>query len=67
MAFTVQNLADLERAIAEGANKVKYQDREVELRTQNQLLALRELMRRDLGQATRGPRRTTVATDQGLK
>ena len=66
MAFTVQNLEDLEKAIAEGARTIKYQDREVELRSQNQLLALREKIRADLGLRTRGPRREVVSVDKAL-
>lgn len=66
MAFTVTNLADLEKAIASGARRVQYQDREVDLRTQRDMMALRRLMRRELGLDTKKSRRIGSSYDKGL-
>lgn len=48
-AFTSEQLAALEKAIAEGVYKVKYQDKEVEYRSLSEMITLRNLMRRELG------------------
>lgn len=66
MAFTVTNLADLEKAIATGARRVQYQDREVDLRTQRDMMALRRLIRRELGLDTNKTRRIGSTFDKGL-
>lgn len=66
MAFTVTNLADLEKAIATGARRVQYQDREVDLRTQRDMMALRRLIRRELGLDTKKSRRISSSFDKGL-
>jgi len=49
MAFTQTQLDRLEEAIAEGVLEVKYQDRTVRYRSLNQMIQLREMMRRELG------------------
>jgi len=50
MAWTEEQLANLEEAIATGALTVKYRDKEVTYRSQREMLELRETMRRALGQ-----------------
>lgn len=67
MAFTVTNLADLEKAIATGARRVQYQDREVDLRTQRDMMALRRLIRRELGLDKNRTRRIQSTFDKGLE
>lgn len=66
MAFTVTNLADLEKAIASGARRIQYQDREVDLRTQRDLMALRRQMRKDLGLDKPKSRRIGSSFSKGL-
>jgi hypothetical protein len=48
-SWTPDDLRALEGAIASGARRVKYADREVEYRTLADMLALRDLMRSHLG------------------
>lgn len=47
--FTNERLEALEKAIAEGVLKVKYQDKEVTYRTLDEMLTLRNVMRGELG------------------
>lgn len=47
--FTQEKLDALENAIAEGVLKVKYQDKEVQYRSLDEMLRLRDLMRREMG------------------
>ena len=49
LGFTAQNLKILEDAIATGARKVKYTDKEVEYRSLKEMSAIRSLMRKKLG------------------
>lgn len=53
MAFTQQQLDELEKAIASGATRVKYRDptgeKEVQYRSLEQMEQLRRKMRRELG------------------
>lgn len=56
MAWTQQQHDALERAIAEGAVSVQYEDRRVTYRSQAEMLTLLESMKRSLG--LRSPRAT---------
>ena len=47
--FTVENLNTLNAAIAQGALRVRYSDKEVQYRSLSDMLALRRLMRTELG------------------
>ena len=47
--FTEENLKSLELAIAEGAKRVKYSDKEIEYRSLDEMLKIRDLMRKELG------------------
>ncbi|MCM5528958.1 phage head-tail joining protein [Parasegetibacter sp. NRK P23] len=49
MAFTADQLSALNEAISQGAMRVKYADKEVEYRTLNEMLRLRDLMEKELG------------------
>ena len=57
--FTQEKLDALECAIAEGVKKVKYSDKEVEYRSIDEMLRVRDLMMRKLG-------KTTTCGKQGL-
>lgn len=49
MAWTQEDLNCLNEAIAQGAKKVKYADKEVEYRSLNEMLKLRDIMKEELG------------------
>lgn len=48
-SFTEAQLIALESAIADGALKVKYSDKEVEYRSLEEMLKIRDIMRNSLG------------------
>ena len=52
MAFTQDQLTKLEQAIALGALKVRYSDKEVVYQSLNDMCAIRDMMRRELGIVT---------------
>lgn len=58
--FTEAGLSALEKAIAEGVLKVKYQDKEVTYRSLDEMLTLRGVMRAELGIGCRSNRRVGV-------
>jgi hypothetical protein len=65
--FTTEHLDALEEAIALGAKRVKYGDREVEYQTQQEMLTLRDRMKRELGQTSKSRgRRIYFTTSKGL-
>jgi hypothetical protein len=66
MAFTTQDLANLDNAISSGAKRVKYRDREVEYNSLTDMLALRAVMQNELAQNTGIIRQLRVATDKGF-
>lgn len=47
-AFTQENLNLLEQALVEGVKKVKYSDKEVEYRSLDEMVKIRNLMRKEL-------------------
>lgn len=47
--FTFERLEALEAAIAEGVRRVKYTDKEVEYRSIEEMMRVRDLMRQKLG------------------
>lgn len=53
-AFTADNLLALEDAIVKGVRRVKYTDKEVEYRSLEEMLQLRNLMRKELGVGASG-------------
>jgi len=63
--FTLDQLEKLEDAIAKGVKKVKYQDKEVEYRTLDEMLRLRDVMRKGLG-LTKKCSRLFARTSKGL-
>jgi len=49
MAWSSDDLADLEAAIAQGAMVVKYTDKTVQYRSLDEMMRIRDLMRKELG------------------
>lgn len=70
--FTAENLLLLEQSIIEGVRVVKYTDKEVEYRSLDEMMQIRNLMRAKLGlkkcggQGLFGGRRLTAKTSKGL-
>lgn len=66
--FTLEDLEALEQALAKGIKRVRYTDREVEYRSVDEMLKVRDVMRQCLGlngQEGRG-RRRLATTNKGL-
>ena len=61
MAYTAEQLADLEAAIAEGVSSVSSNGRQVSYRNLSDLLKLRDAMREELGVAGAGRRRHYIS------
>jgi len=55
-AWDLKDLAVLEKAISQGVQKVKYTDKEIEYRSLNEMLRLRDVMKRDLGLTSKSNR-----------
>ena len=71
MAYTSEQLAALERALATGEQRVTFGDRTVEYRSVDELIAAISVVRRGLeeqaiaaGTVKRRPRRVVVNTDK---
>lgn len=69
MAWTLTDLERLERAIRTGARKVKYEDKEVEYRSQADMQRLRREMQEELGitSGEAGSRRRYGKFSKGLE
>lgn len=65
MAWTDSDLTVIEAAIASGELRVKYQDKEVEYRSLEELLKARDLIREALGTVDRGSVRTYSEFSRG--
>jgi hypothetical protein len=65
-AWTTDDLATLEKAIAQGALRVKYGDKEVEYRSLSEMMRLVDLMRKDLGIASQNSGRKFAEFSKGL-
>jgi hypothetical protein len=61
MAFTQQQLADLEAAIAEGVTTVSSNGRQVSYRNLSDMLKLRDAIREELGVTGAGRRRKYIS------
>lgn len=66
MAFTQDKLNALEDAIAEGTLEVKYRDRTITYRSLNEMLKIRDLIRKNLGIISKGSVRLKASFDKGL-
>ena len=64
--YTIEQLTALEKAIAEGVKRVKYQDKEVEYRSLEEMFTLANTMRAALYPETGGARRTVGVYGSGL-
>ena len=61
MAYTAEQLADLEASIAEGVSSVSSNGRQVSYRNLSDLLKLRDAMREELGITGAGRRRHYIS------
>lgn len=66
MAWTLEQLQAIEEAIASGATRVKYVDREVQYASMSDLLRLRDRIRVELGLADPRRNRRYAITSKGL-
>lgn len=64
--YTEQDLSALNKAIAQGARKVKYSDKEVEYRSLEEMIKIRNMMKEDLGQSSSGSSRRFASHSKGL-
>lgn len=69
MAFTADDLAQLEKSIAQGATTVKYADKEVTYRSLSEMFNLREQIKDELGMNGKDPNkgRRYAYFDKGIK
>lgn len=65
MAFTQQQLTALENSIASGATRMSYQGRTVEFGSLDQMLRVRDIIRRALGLIPDTSATINVAHDRG--
>lgn len=66
MAWTQAQLDALDQAIAEGALTVRYQDKQVQYRSLDEMMRIRSLMASELGVKARSPRRTYASFSKGM-
>lgn len=66
MAFTSSDLTALDEAISSGALEVQYTDKRVRYRSLDDMIKLRNLMKRELGLQDTTKRRKTAVTGKGL-
>lgn len=65
MAWTQQDLDNLEAAMATGAKRVKYADKEIEYNSWAEMLAARNLIREELGLNTQ-PKMRLASYNKGV-
>lgn len=63
--FTTDDLAAVNKAIANGTSEVRYKDRTVKYRSLDELIKVKSMMMRELNLATR-PNRVLASFDKGL-
>lgn len=66
MTWTTADYNTLCAAIASGARKVKYEDKEVEYRSLNEMLRIRKQMEAELGLNSGRPRRRMASFHKGV-
>lgn len=66
MAWTLTDLQALEKAIASGTLSVKYADRQVNYRSLDEMLKIRDMIAKELGQKATGPFRKVAQFSTGL-
>jgi hypothetical protein len=67
MAFSSEQLAALEAAIAEGALRVRYDGKEVQYRSLSEMLQVRDMIRRQLLGGERTPTRKYLSYRSDLR
>jgi len=65
MAWAQSDLDNIERAIASGARKVKYQDKEIEYASMDDMIKARAAIRKALGKSAKA-QRVYATFDKGL-
>ena len=63
MAWTASDLLEIETAIKSGTIRVKYSDKEVTYRSLEEMLKIRDLIKRSISEGNRGPLRVAVQVD----
>jgi hypothetical protein len=66
MAWTNDDLNNLQEAIGTGALEVQYTDKRVKYRSLDEMMRLLTLMKRELGLVDSSKRRKTAVTGKGL-
>lgn len=66
MAFTLQQIASLEAAIAEGVTEVRYQDKTVKYNSIDDMIKALNLMKQSLGLIDKSAGRVYMQTSKGL-
>lgn len=66
MAYTVEQHQALTEAIAQGALRVKYADKEVEYRSLADMLAIKKLMENELFPSKKSNGRTFASFNKGI-
>lgn len=66
MAFTIAQMNALEAAIAQGALRVRYSDKEVQYRSLDEMLQLLATMQSQLGVSKRSNKRFLAKHSKGL-
>lgn len=66
MAWTATDLEEIEKAIKTGTLRVKYSDREVQYRSLDEMLKIRDLIAREVNDSEGGPVRRYAQYSKGL-
>lgn len=66
-AWTIDDVSTLEKAIAQGALRVKYADKEIEYRSLNEMLRALDIMRKDLGISSKNGGRKYADFSKGIE
>ncbi|SHN45917.1 phage head-tail joining protein [Chitinophaga sp. CF418] len=66
MAFTTDQYTALVAAISQGANRVRYADKEVQYNSLSEMLKLKDLMEKELGLKKSGIKTTYAGFSNGL-
>jgi len=64
-AFTQAHLDAIEKAIAEGVLEISYSDKTVKYRSLDEMIRIRDIMRKELGITTGTARRLYMSTSKG--
>ncbi len=66
MAWTASDLEEIEKAIKTGTLRVKYSDREVQYRSLEEMLKIRDLIAKDVNDSAAVPLRKFAQFSKGL-